>query len=58
MFDLNYLILLEAEQVADKDSIFTSPSIVIIVLCTLSFFMETVPGIGSIYVNTFQFDPT
>lgn len=42
---------------ADKGSIFTSPSIVIIILCTLSLFMETVPGIGSIYINVFQFDP-
>ena len=46
-----------AEQVADKGSIFTSPSIVIIVLCIISYFIETVPGIGSIYGNAFQFDP-
>ena len=45
------------EQVADKGSIFASPSIVIIVLCALSYFIETIPGIGSIYGNTFQFDP-
>lgn len=42
---------------AGKDSIFASPSIVIIVLCTLSFFLEMVPGIGSLYVSAFQFDP-
>ena len=46
-----------AEQVADKGSIFTSPSIVIIVLCIISYFIETIPGIGSIYGNAFQFDP-
>jgi Uncharacterized membrane protein (homolog of Drosophila rhomboid) len=43
---------------AGKNSIFASPSIVIIVLCILSFFLETVPGIGEIYINAFQFDPT
>ena len=42
---------------AGKDSILASPSIVIIVLCILSFFLEMVPGIGSLYVNAFQFDP-
>ena len=42
---------------ADKDPIFASPSIVIIALCVLSFFLETVPGIGSIYINAFQFNP-
>ena len=52
-----HLTYLEVEQVAGKDSIFSSPSIVIIVLCTLSFFLEMVPGIGSLYVNTFQFNP-
>lgn len=51
------LIFLEAKQVAGKDSILASPSIAIIVLCTLSFFLEMVPGIGSLYVNAFQFDP-
>ncbi len=42
---------------ADKNSILASPSIVIIVLCTLSLFLEMVPGIGSLYVRAFQFDP-
>ena len=42
---------------ANKDSIFASPSIVIISLCILSFFLEMVPGIGYFYVNAFQFDP-
>ena len=42
---------------AGKDSIFTSPSIAIIALCTLSFFLEMVPGIGYIYIDAFQFDP-
>ncbi len=52
-----HLTSLEVEQVAGKDSIFASPSIVIIVLCTLSFLLETVLGIDSVYVRTFQFDP-
>jgi len=43
--------------VAGKDSIFTSPSMAIISLCTLSFFLEMVPGIGYIYIDAFQFDP-
>lgn len=42
---------------AGKDSILASPSIVIIVLCILSFFLEMVPGIGEIYVSAFQFNP-
>lgn len=42
---------------AGKGSIFASPSIVIIILCTLSFFLETIPGVGSLYLNAFQFDP-
>lgn len=42
---------------AGKDSIFTSPSMAIIALCTLSFFLEMVPGIGYIYIDAFQFDP-
>jgi uncharacterized protein len=42
---------------AGKDSILASPSIVIIVLCILSFFLEMVPGIGDIYISAFQFDP-
>lgn len=42
---------------AGKDSIFTSPSMAIISLCTLSFFLEMVPGIGYIYIDAFQFDP-
>jgi membrane associated rhomboid family serine protease len=45
------------EQVAGKNSIFASPSIAIIIICTLSFFLETIPGIGSLYLNAFQFDP-
>lgn len=52
-----HLISLDVKQMADKDSIFASPSIVIIFLCILSFFLEMVPGIGYFYVNAFQFDP-
>jgi uncharacterized protein len=48
---------LEVDLVAGKDSILASPTIVIIILCTLSFFVETVPGIGYFYVSAFQFDP-
>ncbi|MGB9940478.1 rhomboid family intramembrane serine protease [Methanosarcina sp.] len=42
---------------AGKDSISASPSMLIIVLCTLSFFLEMIPGIGYLYVSAFQFDP-
>lgn len=42
---------------AGKDYIFTSPSMAIISLCTLSFFLEMVPGIGYTYIDAFQFDP-
>src|SRR5512136_214108 len=52
-----YHTSLEVKQMADKNSILASPSIVIIVLCTLSLFLEMVPGIGSLYVSAFQFDP-
>jgi membrane associated rhomboid family serine protease len=52
-----YHTSLEVKQMADKNSILASPSIVIIVLCTLSLFLEMVPGIGSLYVRAFQFDP-
>lgn len=51
------LISLEAEQVAGKNSVFASPSLSIIVLCTLSFFLEMIPGIGDAYFNAFYFDP-
>lgn len=30
----------------------------IIFLCIISFFLEMVPGIGALYVNAFQFDPS
>lgn len=43
---------------AGKDSVFASPSMVIIVLCVLSFLLEMIPGIGEIYINVFQFDPS
>jgi membrane associated rhomboid family serine protease len=35
----------------------TSPSIVIIILCTISFFVELIPGIGTRYIDAFHFDP-
>lgn len=54
---LIHLTSLKVKPVAGKDSILASPSIVIIVLCILSFFLEMVPGIGEIYVSAFQFDP-
>jgi len=50
---LMQLTSLEAEQVAGKDSVFSSPSLVIIALCTLSFFLEMIPGIGDVYFNAF-----
>jgi len=43
--------------VAGKNSILASPTIVIIILCTLSFFLEMIPTIGYFYVSAFQFDP-
>jgi membrane associated rhomboid family serine protease len=45
------------ESVAGKNSILASPTIVIIILCTLSFFLEMIPTIGYFYVSAFQFDP-
>ena len=42
---------------AGKNSILASPTIVIIILCTLSFFLEMIPTIGYFYVSAFQFDP-
>lgn len=41
-----------------KSSISTSPSIAIISLCIVSFFLEMVPGIGPLYISAFQFDPS
>ncbi len=43
---------------AGKNSVFASPSMVIIVLCVLSFLLEMIPGIGEIYISVFQFDPS
>ncbi|WP_292390974.1 rhomboid family intramembrane serine protease [Methanosarcina sp. UBA5] len=40
-----------------KDSIFASPSIAIIALCTVSFFLEIIPGIGNAYFSALYFDP-
>jgi len=40
-----------------KSSASTSPSMAIIFLCVISFFLEMVPGIGPLYINSFQFDP-
>lgn len=41
-----------------KSSVSTSPSMAIIFLCVISFFLEMVPGIGSLYISAFQFDPS
>ncbi|WP_048137536.1 rhomboid family intramembrane serine protease [Methanosarcina horonobensis] len=40
-----------------KSSVSASPSMAIISLCVISFFLEMVPGIGPLYINAFQFDP-
>jgi len=40
-----------------KNSVSTSPSMAIIFLCVISFFLEMVPGIGPLYISAFQFDP-
>ncbi|MDI9394003.1 MAG: rhomboid family intramembrane serine protease [Euryarchaeota archaeon] len=40
-----------------KTFISASPSMTIIFLCIISFLLEIVPGIGSLYINAFQFDP-
>lgn len=40
-----------------KSSVSASPSMAIIFLCIVSFFLEMVPGIGPLYIDTFQFDP-
>lgn len=41
-----------------KSSISASPSMAIIFLCIVSFFLEMVPGMGSLYIDTFQFNPS
>jgi len=58
MFDLNTSVIGDGINNRTKSSIFTSPSIAIIVLCTLSFILELMPGIGPLYVSAFQFDPS
>ncbi|KKH95094.1 protease [Methanosarcina sp. 1.H.T.1A.1] len=45
-----------------KSSVSTSPSMAIIFLCVISFFLEVVllkmvPSIGELYLRAFQFDP-
>ncbi len=41
-----------------KRSVSTSPSMAIIALCTISFLLELMPGIGPLYYQTFWFDPS
>jgi membrane associated rhomboid family serine protease len=62
MFDLNISSVTGDEIIGkinrrNKSSILSSPSYVIIILCTLSFIVELVPGIGPLYFNAFRFDP-
>jgi membrane associated rhomboid family serine protease len=52
-----HFIFLEVESVEGKNSILASPTMVIIILCTLSFFLEMIPYVGYFYVSAFQFDP-
>jgi membrane associated rhomboid family serine protease len=40
-----------------RSSVSRSPSMAIIAACVLSFLIELIPGIGPLYVYTFQFDP-
>ncbi len=40
-----------------KNSVSTSPSMAIILLCIISFFLEMVPFLGFNYISAFQFDP-
>lgn len=40
-----------------KSYVSASPSMAIIFLCIVSFLLEMVPGIGPLYVYSFQFDP-
>lgn len=40
-----------------KRSISTSPSLIIIGICVISFLLELVPGVGLLYIRTFWFDP-
>ena len=55
--NLMHFIFLEVESVEGKNSILASPTMVIIILCTLSFFLEMIPYVGYFYVSAFQFDP-
>ena len=58
MFDLNTSYLSgDGKKWQISKVIFTSPSITIIALCTLSFFLELMPGIGPFYLSAFEFDP-
>ena len=62
MFDLNIYsvtgdIINSKTNRRNKSSIFSSPSYIIIILCIISFIIETIPGIGTLYVNAFRFDP-
>ena len=59
MFDLNITSSVNGDRTGGraKNSIFSSPSLTIIVLCILSFILEQIPIIGPQYISIFQFDP-
>ena len=57
MFDL-YTSYLSGDGRRDKfQNILISPTLTIIALCTLSFIVELLPGIGPFYLNAFEFNP-
>ena len=56
MFDMNTSYLPSDGESDRIQNILRSPSIAIIALCTLSFFLELI--IGSSYLSTFEFDPS
>jgi len=56
MVDMNTSYLASDGESERIQNILRSPSIAIIALCTLSFFLELI--IGSSYLSTFEFDPS
>ena len=57
MFNLNTSYLSGDGKSGRFQNISISPSLAIIALCTLSFFLELLPGIGPSYISAFEFDP-
>jgi uncharacterized protein len=57
MFDLNTSYIFGNDRSDRFRNISISPTMAIIAICILSFFIENVPGIGNFYVTAFEFNP-